>query len=469
MIGLSAYAAIAGGLFIALWKYPAVALAGVLCMFGLEQWGQASTTYFAQHHTATNYLIGGILVLALLVQGAKKGLSLLAGYPLVGWLTLALFLYAFASAQWAPRSDISLDLWASRWPSVITFIVLSPLLITQTRDLQATNIGILVFGGFLTILLLFFVEWEHRRIVLGHELGNPLAVSTMAAMVVFTAVLADPWPESRWWAAIKWALVALCLALIVRSGSRGQLLGVIAISAVCWPISRRIENLKQFLGWICLLIFLSGITIWSLQRFWAERETYYAGGSRWSDQAMEGAMSGRFDNAIFLVQQCYRSVETIIFGLGNSASFDPRILGIYPHFVPLEILAEEGLIGFALFGLVLYATVRNAFKCLSQLNTAPVDRKMFSALLALFLFTALLSLKQGSLLGNLEPFMFAIILGKHSKIFLERKVVADRPHSPIPAQGEKAWPLLPHTIGSTHNKRSRASSSTFPTGNQSHA
>ena len=53
MVGIAAYAAIAGSLFFALWKYPAVALAGVLCMFGLEQWGQATTTFFAQHHTAS--------------------------------------------------------------------------------------------------------------------------------------------------------------------------------------------------------------------------------------------------------------------------------------------------------------------------------------------------------------------------------------------------------------------------------
>ncbi len=446
MMGLSAYAAIAGGLFITLWKHPGVALAAVLCMFGLEQLGQATTTFFAQHHTATNYLIGGILVLALLVQGAKKGFSLLAGYPPVGWLTLALFLYAFASTQWAPRADISLDLWASRWPYLIAIVVFSPLLITQSRDLRAANIGMLVIGGVLTILLLFFVKWEYRRIVLGHDLGNPLAVSSMASMVVLIAVLADPWPESKLWLPIKWALVALCLALVVRSGSRGQLLGVIAISAACWPISRQIENVKQFFAWTCLLLFLGGITTWSLQEFWAEQEMYYAGGNRWSDQAMEGAMSGRFDNAILLVQLCYRSVKTIIFGLGNSASFDPRILGIYPHFVPLEILAEEGLIGFALFGLVLFSAARNAFKCHSQVNMTPIDRKVFSALLALFLFASLLSLKQGSLLGNLEPFMFAIILGKHSKIFPDGQTMAARPQSPITALGEigLATPASPY-------------------------
>src|SRR5688500_12257846 len=105
MIGLSVYIAIAGGLFIALWRYPAVALAGVLCMFGLEQWGQATTTFFAQHQTATNYLIGGILVIALAVQGIKRGFRIFSDYPFIGWLTLALFLYAFISTQWTPRPD----------------------------------------------------------------------------------------------------------------------------------------------------------------------------------------------------------------------------------------------------------------------------------------------------------------------------------------------------------------------------
>ena len=271
MMGLSAYAVIAGSLFIALWKYPGVALAAVLCLYGLEQWGQATTTFFAEYHTATNYLIGGILVLALMVQGVKKGMSLLANYPPVGWLTLALFLYAFASTQWAPRSDISLDLWAGRWPYLITIVILSPVLITQSLDLRAANIGLLVVGGLLTILLLFFVNWEYRRIVIGHDLGNPLAVSSMAAMVALVAILADPWPESRLWVPIKWALVGLCLALVVRSGSRGQLLGTLLVSIACWPISRRLANVKQFVILGLVVVFLGGATTWAIQEYSSEQ------------------------------------------------------------------------------------------------------------------------------------------------------------------------------------------------------
>jgi hypothetical protein len=414
-MGMGAYAAIAGSLFIALWKYPAVALAGALCMFGLEQWGQATTTFFAQHHTATNYLIGGILVLALMVQGVKKGFSLLAGYPAVGWLTLALFLYAFASTQWAPRSDISLDLWASRWPSMITIVVLSPLLITQSRDVRAANIGLLVVGGLLTILLLFFVQWEYRRIVMGHDLGNPLAVSSMAGMVVLIAVLADPWPESRLWVPIKWALVGLCLALVVRSGSRGQLLGTILISIACWPISRRLTNVKQFVILGLVVVFLGAATNWAIQEY-SSQQAYSVYGSRWSEQSAQEDISGRLKNALLLVRLAYESPETVLIGLGNSASYDPRILGIYPHFVPLEVLAEEGLIGFGLYLTILFCSMRSCLRCFRSIANEPRERLLLGGVVGLYMFTLLLSFKQGSLLGNLEFFMLSIILGRYERI-----------------------------------------------------
>jgi hypothetical protein len=415
MIGLSAYAAIAGGLFIAIWKYPAVALAGVFCMFGLEQWGQATTTFFAQHHTATNYLIGGILVLALMVQSAKKGFSLLAGYPLVGWLTIALFLYAFASTQWAPRTDISLGLWASRWPYLITIVVLSPLLIAQSRDLRDANIGLLVIGGVLTILLLFFVKWEARRIVLDHELGNPLAVSTIAGMVALIAVLADPWPESRLWVPFKWALVGLCLILVVRSGSRGQLLGTILISIACWPISRRLVNVKQFVILGLAVFFFVAATSLAIQEY-SSQQAYSAYESRWSEQAAEEGVSGRLKNAMLLVRLAYESPETVLLGLGNSASYDPRILSIYPHFVPLEVLAEEGLLGFGLYAMILYLVLRSAVRSFRFIGDKPKERLLLGGLVGLCMFMLLLSFKQGSLLLNLEPFMLAIILGRYEYI-----------------------------------------------------
>ena len=72
-IGLLAYGSICFFLVVVSIKHPAVAIAGVLCMFGLEQWGQATTRFFAHHQSATNLLIGGILVFALTIQFIRKG------------------------------------------------------------------------------------------------------------------------------------------------------------------------------------------------------------------------------------------------------------------------------------------------------------------------------------------------------------------------------------------------------------
>lgn len=414
-MGLSAYAAIAGGLFLAIWKYPAVALSGILCMFGLEQWGQATTTFFAQHQSATNLLIGGILILALLVQVAKSGSAMLAGYPTVGWLILALFLYAFASTQWAPRMDISLDLWASRWPYLITLIVLSPLLITESYDIRVVNIGLILIGAALTFLLLFFVAWDHRRIVIGNDLGNPLTVSSIAGMVAIVTILADPWSKSKLWFPLKWIVVGLCLALVVRSGSRGQLLGTILISIGCWPISQRVANMKQFVMLGLVAVFLGTATIWAIQEF-SSQQGYNAHGSRWNEESAKEDVSGRLTNAIFLVGLAFESPETALLGLGNSASYDPRLLGLYPHFVPLEVLAEEGLLGFGLYSLILGYSVRSGFRSLRIIIDQPEERRLLGSLIGLCIFTLLLSFKQGSLLLNLEFFTLAIILGRYDNL-----------------------------------------------------
>lgn len=381
-------------------------------MFGLEQWGQATTPFFVQHQTVTNLILGSLLILALVLQFFRHGLRLFNGYPLLGWLTVSLFLYAFLSAQWAPRPDLSIKLWESAWPYIVTLVVLAPLVIMEPRDLESVNEALLIIGGILTPLLLFFVNWEGRQIILGEEAGNPLAVAVMAGMVILVALLADPWKGKKLWLPLKWILVALCLALIVRSGSRGQLFSVLLVVLLCWPLSHGLSNAKQFGILVVGAVFIGVTTNYALSEFWAEEQSYYSGGNRWSGEAMEGAMAGRLTDAVMLVERAYQSADTIIFGLGNSAAWDPRILGIYPHFVPLEILAEEGLIGFGLFVFVLLATVTTAIRCYRNTIEKPDTRPLFAGLLALFFFAFLLSLKQGSLLGNLEPFMFAILLGR---------------------------------------------------------
>ena len=424
-IGVLAYGSICFFLVVVSIKHPAVAIAGVLCMFGLEQWGQATTRFFAHHQSATNLLIGGILVFALTIQFIRKGLDLFKGYPAIGWLTMAFFLYAFASTQWAPRPDLSLNLWASRWPYLVTIILLCPLLITEARDIHAANAGLALIGGILSVLLLFFVKWDSRRIVLDGNLGNPLAIAAMAGLVVIILILTEPWPRSAVSFPLKWAFVALALALIVRSGSRGQLLAVLVACLLCWPISRGLRNVKQFAVLALVVLFISVAIGWTMQEFWGKEVA--SGKGRWNEQSAQQDVSGRLDNALLMVELAAETPTTFIFGLGNSAAYDHRILGIYPHFLPLEVLAEEGVFGFALYAVIFLLTLRSSYRAL-HLSQGDSDFKMLVAgLLGMYLFTVILSLKQGSLLVNLEPFMLGIGLGRFEKVLARRGSNAQSP------------------------------------------
>ena len=152
----------------------------------------------------------------------------------------------------------------------------------------------------------------------------------------------------------------------------------------------------------------------------------YGERGRWDEQAAQQDVSGRLKNASFLVRLAYSSSETILFGLGNSASYDQRILGIYPHFIPLEIMAEEGLIGFSLYLMIYYCAVRSMLRSFRIVAHDPKERLLIGTLAGLYLFTSILSLKQGSLLLNLEPFMLGIILGRYEHALLRNRQTEDR-------------------------------------------
>ena len=208
----------------------------------------------------------------------------------------------------------------------------------------------------------------------------------------------------------------------MRSGSRGQLLGVLVVSVACWPISRRLIHLKQFAFLAFIILFLGTATNYAFQEFWVQ-DNYGKHAARWSEQSAQDDISGRLSNAFFLVRHWFSSPETVLLGLGNSASYDPRILGFYPHFLPLEILAEEGLIGFGLYTMILYCTWRSTFRSLRMVTNMPKERLLLGGLVGLCLFTLILSFKQGSLLTNLEPFMLAVVLGRYERILLRNRAI----------------------------------------------
>jgi hypothetical protein len=207
---------------------------------------------------------------------------------------------------------------------------------------------------------------------------------------------------------LKVIVIGLCLTVIVKSGSRGQLFAVIASLILCWPLSYKIKNIGGFIS----IVFLSSVLLYFTATILQE---FQGGSSRFEIDKMSEDMEGRFHMASTKVSEAMRSPISLLFGLGNGSSY--AIVGFYPHVVPLEILSEEGMIGFMIYLFILLYAAKNTIKLNNLLkNSSGKHKRAGVVLVAFLLLLFLLSLKQGSMIGSVMFFMVTIVLAKYVRI-----------------------------------------------------
>ncbi len=404
------YAALMGCLVLAAFRRHAVVLAAILCLFAFEQWAQANSFFFVTHSKLTNYTTGTILLLGLALA-VVSGKRVFAGYPTVGWLSLALYAFALASVSWSVYRSGTIDQWRQTWPYIVTVMGLCPLLIVHPQDLRVGFLATVAMGSVVLVLLFFTTEHVGRDIVLtGGTVrgkgGNPLAVASLAGHVVLISVLMNFRGAGRVWQILRWVVVAIGLVLAIKSGSRGQLFAMMVAMLVFLPVSRRVTSWKGFLATSVAVAVVGALIVWLYGQF--------ATSGRWEWGSMfEAYRTTRAEMVKALMGQWLSSspVRWLI-GLGNSASFDPGIVGSYPHVVLIEVLCEEGMIGFGLFCAVIVLAIRSIVRVYRVAAPYADARGVLAALGALFFFQLLLSFKQGSMLKDTYLFAFAIMLGK---------------------------------------------------------
>lgn len=406
---------------------PAAALAGAFCMFGFEQWAQASDAYFATRsgRPLINKLIGAVVVLAL----ARKifgGHPILRGYPIVGMLVFALFFYALVSTLWAPNPARSLSAFLGQAPYIITIVFLCPLLCSSTADFEWMFVATFVLGTVVAFLLMFTVEWQGRSVVLPSSVvtykANPLATGSLGGTIAIIAAFLS-WPKLRFLNILKWSVVVLGLFLAIRSGSRGQTFAAIMVIFACWPIAYRLHGFKAYASLGSVIIVLVAATFWGLDAYWADSD-------RWTEDALDEAAGPRLSRSSHIFDHWFATPATIFFGLGSSASTD--LLRIYSHVVPVDILTEEGILGFLIYVGIVWICLKNGLSSFFLVRYNPVQRTRLAILFAIFIYYFLLSLKEGSLLGSTPLFMAAILMGKYQKALSHRHrrvQVTERDHS----------------------------------------
>ena len=417
-------------------RKPHLALVGVLSMFGLEQLGQLYIPFLRTHGAFTNIYILLLLGVAVALTFRAGSLSSRFTYSnaKVRTFSIALYLYAFLSLTWGP--EIAQLNWSSTWPYLVANMVLAPLVISRIEDLEEVQKVFIWLCGSLVLFLAVVPEWAGRSpIVAGTDegLGVPLSMAQMSGYLLITTIV----HFKKSYLSVLWLSVVLVGALVVavKTGSRGQLIFSIVGFALVAPLIWRKFSVKNTLQLAVVVAFVATLSVYIMGQTGAAS-------SRWQAGTMMSDLATRFGHAEVLLGEWINSPSAVMFGLGNSASFADDLLGGYPHMVPLEVLGEEGVIGFLLFISIVVLSVRQASRFRSVTILSTDVKKVYAASFGCFLFTLLLSFKQGSLLNSSVIFLFAVLSEKyfylikrgayqyHTSVVLGQKAV------PEPGKGE---------------------------------
>ena len=195
--------------------------------------------------------------------------------------------------------------------------------------------------------------------------------------------------------------IPLCTAVILRSGSHGQLLTLAPAIFAGWLVIPRDRQAKSAAS---ALVFF-GI---ALALIWFVLPLVQIDKTRWDNSLVHDDVTGRIQSAVTLLSVSFSGFGTGIFGLGNSSSYE--VLGIYPHVTVLEVLAEEGLPGIFLYLGVIIGTIGNVLRAMRRYAGDRQAQSVVGALMALFVFAIALSWKQGTLLSSVYVFAYAIVI-----------------------------------------------------------
>ena len=409
---------------------PGYALALVWSTYTLEQFLQHSHPFFVANGKLVNFGVIGVAALSLfylMLKGKLKWLKL--SRPHMWWASLIIL--AAISYFWSVSPTSTFAQLKTYFPYIVGFCIIAPYCATDEKQINIAINTTIYFGGLLLFGMLF-CNFGARSVILvdtAYETltGNPLAVATFGGYVAICSIFSIYANSKKTLSIfIKLIIAGIALYAIVRSGSRGQVIAV-ALSCMIWlPLTAQmaVKNARLFAVAAVIMVVVGAV-------YFVQSDDHLS--MRWSSASMRDSQFGRFSMASQMIGEAYDAGPFAwLFGIGNSTSF--KFFNTYPHVVPGEIIAEEGIVGFVFFmGCVLTAGIPG-FRVLRLKSCSRTTRVNMGAMMSLFTFQIILSFKQGSMLGSVGLFSIALCIGLVAERILatkrrEQRVVMPIPHS----------------------------------------
>ena len=406
MIYVAAFSLLVAALSYISLKRVGALIALAICMFGVESFFAAKSTFFVDHSSFANLVILAALVARCLLSFVRG--ELVNPITTVTWrLSVMLLAFALLTYFWTPKPDRFLENWQRGAPYIVIYLMIIPMMMSSMEVARSTLIWVLGIGAVFTLLLFLACDWDGRGVVLAgqsrfadkRDTAAVLAIAQLGGTMAIIAALIRL-ESRRYVTVIRWAIVILGLLIIVRTGSRGQTVAAVACIATFLPLHSRSISLRG------VVTVLGSIAAAGLIGYYLYVE--YGNQGRWLHA--QTALERRTDMWQGMLK--YWSNDGVFawfFGLGNASAY--RYVGFYIHNIPIEILCEEGLIGFALFFFLVKRALSNGYLAL---QVGPlIEPSRFNVLViftALFCYEAVLNLKSGSLHSQQLFMLYGIAL-----------------------------------------------------------
>ncbi len=400
--------------------WPGTVLAVLTCFYGFEQWAQANSFFFASHSQVMNYL-SAIVVLIGVASAVMKGDRPLRAWPNVAWVVFGFYIYFAFTWVWSQDQAWTVVLIRHQLPYVFVFTLLTPLVLNKEADFKHAVYATCIVGAVLLLLLTFGTQVrEGGRSVLLQEgvvdrygtdrrQASSLTLATIAASVIFASIVPFFKGASRplWLARV--ITLPLGLAIIFRSDSRGQLVALILVLAAIMPLRWPRLNLRTVIGIPLTAAIIVFLMTWAVH-FSENAER------RWDVSTFGNAYtSTRTVMCAEVLDEWVRSSPwNLVFGLGLGASW--KIIGIYPHVIPVQVLVEGGLVGEIIYLAILAVLARSVFWMFFRSKVSLMTRGLICFTVAIGAFSWILSLKQGGISGMHPEMMSYVIIGRMEMI-----------------------------------------------------
>ncbi len=424
MLSLAMLVTVMAVLVIATVAQPGLSFAAPFLLVGLDQLGATAHPVFAANSVLMNFFVAGLVAFGVIYRVLRGHISQMR-ISAVWALVITLYGYAWVTLVWAPpMPDLTGNAayvpnrLATFLPYFTLYVVLAPLLLQRVSHLRSPLQFLLIMLFLVLVGLVVFGEFhpEKRGLVVAgtDDRTSPLPLASFAGLAILGAILLRTNKFEKVLGILRLAVILLALIAIIGTGTRGQLFMALVVAIVVWPLSREQalpgRYAKGVLGLVVLLF-----AVWIAFEIAVDVQGY-----RWkvgseadvgrTQSTMYGRATAQLEMIGAVLSMWQKNPATILFGVGNSGSFSLLPFHFYPHNVPLEVLAEEGLLGFVLYCSVLVLTYRSFRRLLVRFRGDSVAIGNICFLFSVCFFYFLVTLKDGSLVSMAHYVFFPAIV-----------------------------------------------------------